>query len=118
MNHPPLVSDRTHATGVPPSPEFCILTSEFSPIMQNEPNLRRSGPVEYEKCETNPICRGVFCETNPIPKYQVSNHPLFLQNEPNFSRGGPVEDPNMRNEPNSSIPGVPPTPHLTLTPKV
>jgi hypothetical protein len=54
MNHPH-PSDRTHVTDVPPSPEFWILTSGFSPRIRNEPHSSPGGLVEGQKCKTNPI---------------------------------------------------------------
>ena len=42
--------------------------------IRNEPNFHRSGPVEAQKYETN-----------PIPAHQVSHRPIFMRNEPNPS---------------------------------
>ncbi len=65
------------------------------------------------KHETNPICHPInqkmrnkpnstrqICQTNPIPEYQVSCHPLFQRNEPNLPcppcRAPPQEQLAMR----------------------
>ena len=92
-------SDRTRTKGGHSSPEFWILTSGFSPIMQNEPNLRLPACPKPQIRETNPIppatrlWKTKKCETNPIYAYpSLANHP------------------KMRNEPNSHIPTVPPPP--------
>ncbi len=82
-------------------------------IMQNEPNLHRGGPVENQKCKTNPISRATTApttkkyETNPIfvPDYaKRTQFPRTAGVSPAFPPGIP------RNEPNSRIPGVPPPP--------
>ena len=77
-NQPP--SDRTRAKGGPPSPEFWILTSGFSPNMRNEPNLPPNRPAHDQKMQNEPNFRcseqilttndwrlkTAFNETNPI----------------------------------------------------
>ncbi len=111
-NQPP--SDRTRARGEPPSPDFWLLTSGFSPIMQNEPKKTTPdaiGPPLYltltevgdtpttQNHETNPISSRRHpqkCETNPISSRSLPK----IRNEPNFRPDGPVEDQNTRNEPN------------------
>ncbi len=84
----------------------------YDTIMQNEPNPRRG---QAQSGETNPIPPGYYAkrtqfqprrnlwktkkhETNPIPAYQVSCHPIFTRNEPNSHR---PYDTKMQNEPNS-----------------
>ena len=66
---------RSQRAGIP---RFC----ETNPIcrganMRNEPNLHRAGPVEDQKCETNPIYR--TAGVSP-----ASPHPAFMRNEPNL----------------------------------
>ena len=46
-----------------PSPEFCILTSGFSPKMQNEPNLRTTNHQLWTK---DYLLSAAFEKTNPI----------------------------------------------------
>ena len=124
-------SDRTRAKGGPPSPEFWILTSGFSPNMRNKPNFGPTTPLSticyllsavFNK--TNPISaaadlwRTKKYETNPIPAYQsVPPHTNYAKrtqfppwwtcggskkrNEPNFIPAPPTHDPNIRNKPNS-----------------
>ncbi len=83
-NQPP--SDRTRAPGGPPSPDFWILTSGFSPNMRNEPNLphRHHPAAPIMRNEPNPSC------------WRAQK----MRNEPNLRHSGPVEDQKMRNEPN------------------
>ena len=99
------LSDRTRAKGVPPSPEFWIPTSGFSPNMQNEPNLppqqpknakhlsgriaaktetqlhpqRTHGrPKNTERTQFTPTpARPTIqiCETNPIPARRTCRRP-------------------------------------------
>ena len=103
-------SDRTHAKGAPPSPEFCILTSGSSPIMKNEPNSSTAA--------LSAICyllSAAFNKTNP--KNNAGRRPatpIFnphgsgghasdseKRNKPNLPHTHPPTNPNMRNKPNS-----------------
>jgi len=70
-------SDRTCARGEPPSPDFWLLTSGFSPIIRNEPNSRIPSvppPHIYAKRTQFTVppasCRPYSTpirKTNPIP---------------------------------------------------
>ncbi len=81
-----------------PSPEFWILTSGFSPIMRNEPNLGTPASLPARPCpqmrETNPIRTGTVPARRDAPT---------TRNEPNFST---AHNPITRNEPNLGTAGI------------
>ncbi len=115
-NQPP--SDRTRAKGGPPSPEFWILTSGFSPIMRNEPNLPPCRPSQDQKTRNEPNFRcseqilttndwrlkTAFNETNPISSppraYCLLPHAQKCETNPISAPNQPAHHPYMRNEPN------------------
>ena len=125
MNHPH-PSDRTHATGVHPSTEFCPgapgLTPGFSPIMQNKPNSRCPDQIlttndwrlKTAFNKTNPISSPLlphaWClmphlyETNPICPH---GHPALrqkMQNKPNYPTVSPQPMQSRTNSPRCASP--------------
>ena len=94
-----------------PSPEFWILTPAFSPILQNEPNFHRGGPVEDQKRETNPISAHPIrqnepnlphdtlaphqlCKTNPIPVQQTcETNPIYRAEQARKRKNNDTECP-------------------------
>ena len=110
MNHPP-PSDRTYVTGAPASPEFCILTSGFSPNMRNKPNLpSRHHPVGFtvsKECETNPIYRTAgVSPASPAPNIRNEPNPApILHGVPLQRRIGAGNEPNCHPRVASRAPG-------------
>ena len=136
-------SDRTRAAfrrpalaEGPPSPEFWILTSEFSPNMQNEtpsdrtpapgghpvfnPGLSAGAPPVYQVSRRPPVSAKRTQSPPPIyilqstiynpmtqfPKPTAKSQKLLFRNEPNFAPRLSCPTTKMRNEPN--LPPWPP----------
>ncbi len=110
-------SDRTRARGLPPSPEFWILDSDFR-ILPKNAKRTQFAPAHPAKTRNKPN----LPSHHPTIYYLLSAICCFPQNKPNLSHGGPVEDqkmqnkpnsrparnPNAQNKPNSRIPSAPP----------
>ncbi len=64
-------SDRTCARGEPPSPDFWLLTSGFSPILRNEPNFPPAHNPNAQN-EPNPGTRNLRNKPN-FPRSQISD---------------------------------------------
>ncbi len=73
---------------------------ELTKRTQSQPGPQAQQPKNAKRTQFPPPQK---CETNPIPVYQVSYHPLFQRNEPNPSHDGPVEDEKYETNP---IPGA------------
>ena len=85
-------------------------------ISQNEPNSRTPGVPPTQICKTNPICP----HSHPVPCEKCKTNPIYPAPDPGQTPATPNmrNEPNLihprvsitRNEPNSRIPGVPPSP--------
>ncbi len=85
-------SDRTRAKGVLPSPEFWILTSGFSPKMQNEPNSSIPGvppprphPKNTKRTQSHPDKYAKRTQSQPANSQSPKAKSQKMRNEPNFA---------------------------------